>query len=251
MRRAILVVSLVVIPLVCSAQAPCDPELVHQTDPNDKDRYALREKDRCEGVYLQNVSGTVGDLLVASLTGASEGSWAWPAAGDLALRWHQFSAGDVHIQAFPLVPRKYFRLDVLPGAVASYEWNTDLVAKYLAPNQTGLVAWSITAISGHNERVYLPMAIGAPGAPSGPYRLTILPPVELEEVYLTVASAVPGEKPLQTHNPLRFGAYPANQKIEVNLPPLPKSGLYRVELVGDRTDRGSLATPPFLINHVQ
>ena len=39
MRRAILVASFIAIPLVCSAQAPCDLELVHQTDPKDNDRY--------------------------------------------------------------------------------------------------------------------------------------------------------------------------------------------------------------------
>jgi hypothetical protein len=73
----------------------------------------------------------------------------------------------------------------------------------------------------------------------------------LSEVYVTVASIESGDKPLWAHKPLKFGSYPANQKIEVDLPSLPKSGLYRIELVGDREDRGSVATPPFLINHVQ
>jgi hypothetical protein len=248
--RAILVASLTAIPLVCSAQTPCDLELVHQTDPKDNDRYMQREKDRCEGVYLQNVSSTIGDLLVASLTGSGR-SRQWPGGGGLALHWNQFSGGDVHIQALPLVPRKHFRLDVLTGAVTSYEWNTNLVAKYLTPDQIGLVAWTTSTVNGHGERVYLPIAVGASGPPSSPYRLTVLSPVELSEVYLTVANIVSGEMPLQVHTPLKFGLYPANQKIEVDVPPLPKSGLYRIELIGDRKGQGSVATPPFVINHVQ
>jgi hypothetical protein len=245
--RAILVASLAVIPLVCSAQVPCDLELVHQTDPKDNDRYMQREKDRCEGVYLENYASTVGDLLVASLT-TRERSRQWPAGGPLALRWNQFPGADVHLQAFPLVPRKHFRLDVRAGAVTSYEWNTNLVAKYLTPDQTGLVVWTTSTVNAHGE---LPIAVGPSGSPSGLYRLTLLPPVELSEVYLTVASIAPGEMPLRVHTPLKFGLYPANQKIDVDVPPLPKAGLYRVELIGDRKNQGSVATPPFLINHVQ
>ena len=251
MNRALLAASLFAISLVCSAQAPCDVELLHQADPNDKDRYSQREKDRCEGVYLQNVSSTVGQILVASVTATSGGPWQWPAGGRLALHWNQFSNGDVHIQAFPLVPQKHYRLDVLTRAVSTYEWNTDLVAKHLAPDQTGLVAWTIAAINGNSRRVYLPMRVGTVGATNGPYRLTLVPPAELSEVYVTVASVVSGENPLQVHKPLRYGFYPANRKIEVDLPPLPKSGLYRVELIGDRRNSGSVTTPPFLINHIQ
>lgn len=251
MNAATVAVTLSALSLVCSAQAPCDLELVRQTNPNDKDRYVQRDKDRCEGVYLQLVSGTVGELLVASLTAPSGGPMQWPAIGALTLRWNQFSGGDVHIQAFPLVPRKHFRLDVLRRAVASYDWNTNLVAKYLAPAEVGLVAWTIAPVNGRNQRVYLPLAVGSSGAPRGPYSVTLVPPADLSEVYLTVASIAPGERPLRMHAPLKFGSYRKDQKIEVDLPLLPRAGLYRVELVGDRKDQGSVATPPFLVNHGQ
>jgi hypothetical protein len=94
------------------------------------------------------------------------------------------------------------------------------------------------------------MALGS-GALKGPYRLTIVSQVELSEVFLTVASIAPREKPLRSNIPLRFGSYPANQKIEVDLPQLAKAGLYRVVLSGNRKDQGSVATPPFLINQSQ
>jgi hypothetical protein len=233
------------------AQAPCDLDLVSQTNIRDNDRYFQRYKDRCEGVYLQQVAGTIGDLLVASLTASDGGPTQWPESGALTLRWNQFSTGDVHIQAFPLVPRKHFRLDVLSAPSASYDWRTSLVAKYLAPVEVGVVAWTSSQINGRNQRVYLPIAVGPAGIPKGPYHLTLLPPVDLSEVYLTVASVAPGKRSFRNHTPLKFGSYPANQKIEVDIPPLPESGLYRVAVEGDRKDQGSVATPPLLINHRQ
>jgi hypothetical protein len=236
--------------LVCSAQTPCDSDLVRQTNPSDNDRYFQRDRDRCEGVYLQQVAGTVGELLVASITAPGQAPVLWPANRPLTLSWNPFPGGDVHIQAFPLVPRKHFRLDVVSGAVESYDWNTSLVAKYLTPAETGFVAWTLAQINGRKQRVYLPMSLGS-GPPKGPYRLTLVSPADLSEVYLTVASIASGERPLRTGVPLKFGSYPKNQKIEVDLPPLPKAGLYRVEVIGNRRDQGSVATPPFLINQSQ
>jgi hypothetical protein len=235
--------------LACIAQTPCDSDLI--TNLRDNDRYLQRGADRCEGVYLQQVAGTVGDILVASLTCPIGGLTHWPASGALTLRWNRFSGSDVHIQAFPVVPRKHFRLDVVKGSIDSYEWHTDLAEKYLAPAEAGLVVWTVTPINGRNQRVYLPLAIGSSGTPRGPYRLALVPPVELSEVYLTVASTASGTAPLLSKAPLKFGSYPANQKIAVELPPLPKAGLYRVEIVADRKDQGSVATQPFLLNHVQ
>jgi hypothetical protein len=251
MYSAVLAVSLSAVSLVCFAQAPCDLDLIRQTNPQDSDRYLARDKDRCEGVYLQQVSATVGELLVASLTASGGGPAQWPASGALALRWNQSSSGDVHIQAFPLVPRKHFRLDVLRGEATTYDWNTILVKRYLAPSETGLVAWTIAPVNGRKQRIYLPITVGSSEAPKGPYRLTLVPPVELSEVYLTVASVAPGDRPLRFHVPLKLGSRPANQRIDIDLPPLPKAGLYRVEVVGDRKDQGSVSTPPFLVNEVQ
>jgi hypothetical protein len=251
MNAVLIVGTFTAISLACSAQSPCDTELVVQTNPNDGDRYTQRDKDRCEGVYLQRVAGTVGNLLVASLSSAGGRLTQWPSTGKLTLRWNQFSGGPVHIQAFSLVPRKHFRLDVLSNGATSYDWNTNLAGKYLALSEAGVVAWTIAPVNGYNQRVYLPLSPVSGKAPKGPYALTIVPPVDLSELYLTVASIEPGAKALRMHAPLKYGSYRQDQKIDVDLPALPKTGLYRVELVGDRKDQGSVATPPFLVNHVQ
>jgi len=248
MKPTIVFLLLSAISQVCSAQTQCDLEVIRQADPKDRDHYFQRDKNRCEGVYLEQVAGTVGSLLVASLTGRRGVLAQWPVNGPLTFRWNQFASGEVHIQAFPVVPRKFFRLDVFERGAAEYAWNTDLVAKYLTPAEVGLVAWTLAPIDGRNQRVYLPIAVGS-GAPKGPYRVTLVSSVDLSELYITVASIAPGEKPLRVNAPLRFGSYPANQKIEVDLPPLPKAGLYRVEFVGDRRDQGSVAAPQFFVNH--
>jgi hypothetical protein len=228
---------------------PCNPDLLRQTNSKDQDRYSQREKDRCEGVYLEQVAGAVGDLLVASLTTAGKLPVQWPANGPLRLQWHSPVTGPVHIQAFPVVPRKYFRLDVVSDAGSSYDWNTGIISRYLTPSETGVVAWTTTQVNGRDQRIYLPLVVGASGTSAAAYRLTLVPPVDLSEIYFTFASTVPGEKPLRSRTPLRFGSYPADQRIDMDLPPVPKPGLYRVELIGDRKDQGSVFTPPFLVSY--
>jgi hypothetical protein len=161
MNSAILAGLLSAISLVWSAQTPCDLELLRQINSKDNDRYYQRDKDRCEGVYLQQVAATFGEMLVASLTASGRTPTQWPANAPLTLRWSQFADGDVHIQAFALVPRKHFRLDVIRGAVAFYDWSTSLVAKYLIPSETGLIAWTVAQVNNRNQRVYLPVAIGS------------------------------------------------------------------------------------------
>jgi hypothetical protein len=80
------------------------------------------------------------------------------------------------------------------------------------------------------------------------YRLILVSPVELSELYLTVANIASSSKPIKNGEPLKLASYPANQKIVVDLPAFPTTGLYRVELIGYRRDEGSVTTQPFLIN---
>jgi hypothetical protein len=245
MRAAIPVLFL--LSITCFAQ--CDPELTARTNPKNRDRYSQRG-DRCEGVYLEQVSGTIGDLLIASLTASRTRLSSWPSAGPLTLRWNPVAESDVHIQAFPIVPRKFFRLDVVKKFIKAYVWDTSLVEKYLAPAETGIVAWTSVAVNGAPARLYLPVAFGDV-SDLGLYRLTLISPIDLSEIYLTITSIVPSEKPVCTRVPQKFASYPADQKIEINLPQLPKPGRYRVEVIGDRKDLGSVGTPPFFIEYAR
>jgi len=221
----------------------CDARLFKQVEEKNPDRYMVRG-DRCEGLYLQPVSGTFGSLLVASLTAIGLGpQWKSPTP----LEWRPYAKDTVHVQAFPLRPRIYYRLDrEQPGGAGNYTWPTDIVRKYLSAADIGVVAWSEPVLEGHRQRIYLPVSVG-PGV-AKVYHLVVVSPVDLREVYLTIGAM--GEKsPLRLRAALKRGSYAANQRIEIDLPPLPRPGLYRVEISGDRRDAGSVTTPPFLIHH--
>jgi hypothetical protein len=74
----------------------------------------------------------------------------------------------------------------------------------------------------------------------------VLPPVAISEAYVTVAGTIPGEKPIIQRKPLGMGSYLEHQRIEINIPALPHSGLYSVEVTGT-AEVGSVTTSPFLI----
>ncbi len=225
-------------------EGPCDSELLRQVNRKDDDRYRVRG-DRCEGLYNEQVGGSFGNLLVASLTAGGIPANAWPPTKPVTVQCRYKEPVDVHIQAFPLQPRTYYRLDAVKrGSEIAFQWDTEVVAKYLKPANVGLVAWASTMVDGRRQRVYLPVRAAAEG---GPIQLIVVAPVDLREVYLTLTSTVAGEKPLKLRTPLRGGSYLANQRIEIELPPMPREGFYRVEVSGDRKDMGSVTTAPFLI----
>jgi hypothetical protein len=226
-----------------TSKTMCDADLIRQANPRDVDRYMDRG-GRCEGLYAEEVSLT-GNLIVASLTTGPVTSNSWPGK-PLTVRCRYKQTADVHIQAFLLQPRPFYRLDALQrGAVISWNWDTEVIAKYAKPSNVGLVAWTSTLIDGLTQRVYLPISDSLAG-PGGPIKLIILPPVAISEAYVTIESTTPGDKPLRQRAPVGKGSYLRNQRIEIDLPPLPHEGLYRVEVTG-RDDTGSVSAPAFLI----
>ena len=237
--------SLALFALTALAQPPstsCDPDLLRQTSPGDPDRYKDRG-NRCEGLYAEQVSYT-GNLLVASLTSGVGTPTAWTAK-PLTLQCKYKTPSDIHLQAFLLQPRPFYRLDVVQRAAdLSWNWNTEVIARYARPVNVGVVAWTIAVIDGRPQRIYLP--VRNPANPAGLLKLIVLPPVPVTEAYLTVASTTPGEKPLRNQTPLGKGSYQKNERIEIDLPPLPHEGLYSVEVAG-RSGTGSVFAPPFLI----
>jgi hypothetical protein len=225
-------------------KAPCDTDLLRETNPRDADRYRDRG-GRCEGLYAEQVSGTFGNLLVASLTAGNATPGAWTAR-PLTVQCQYKEPAEVHIQAFPLQPRTFYRLDAVErGSTISYNWDTEVIARYLKPTNVGLVAWTFAMVDGRTQRVYLPVRNPTVAA-TGPMKLIVLPPVDVSEAYVTIASTTAGEKPLRQQTPVGKGPYLANQRIEIDIPVLPHEGLYRVEVRGTG-DIGSVTTPPFLI----
>jgi hypothetical protein len=221
----------------------CDPDLIRHTNPNNVDRYKQRG-DRCEGLYAEQVNLT-GNLLVASLTMGPVMPPAF-AGQPLTVLCRYKEPADVHIRAFLLQPRPFYRLDVVQrGSVISWNWDTEVIARYAKPANVGLVAWTSAFVDGRTQRVYLPVRGPAAGT-NGPMKLIVLPPVAVSEAYVTIAGTAPGEKPLRQQAPVGKGSYLKNQRIEIDIPALPHEGLYRVDVTG-RSDVGSVSAPPFLI----
>ncbi len=156
-------------------------------------------------------------------------------------RWRPVVSGQQHLPVPGPPPHDH-------GPGSFYDWNTTLAQRYLGLAETGLVAWTTALVNGRDQRVYLPLSVASASVTKGPYRLAVVPPVDLSEVFLTVVSTTPGAIPIQNEVPLRYGSYPKDQKIDVDLPALPAAGLYRVILKGNRRDQGSVQTPPFLIS---
>ena len=221
----------------------CDADLVRQTNPRDVDRYMDRG-GRCEGLYAEQVSLT-GNLLVASLTTGSVTPEVWTGQPLRVLCRYRETA-DVHIQAFLLQPRPFYRLDVIQrGSSISWAWNTEVIARYGKSVNVGIVAWTSALIDGQSQRIYLPVR-GTATRSSGSMKLIMLPPVAVSEAYVTIASTRPGEKPLRHQTPVGKGSYLRNERIEIEVPPLPHEGLYRIDVNG-RSEIGSVSAPEFFI----
>jgi len=221
----------------------CDADLIGHTNPKDVDRYMDRG-DRCEGLYAEQVSLT-GNLLVASLTAGRVTPTAWTGQ-PLTLQCRYKEVADVHIQAFLLQPRPFYRVDAVQrGSAISWNWDTEVISRYAKPANVGLVAWISATVDGQTQRIYLPISSSAAG-PQAPMKLVLLPPVAVSEAYVTIAATGPGEKPLRQQAPVGRGSYLKNQRIEIDLPPLPHEGLYRIDVIG-RGDVGGVSAPTFFI----
>lgn len=242
MHRAILAIA-AALPLF-SQGAPCDPELEGRVNAKDDDRY-MKRGNRCEGVYRDPVNADNGRLWVASFTTERASSPPWPAT--LALQWPRYENSGVTLQAYSLRPQLFYRLDApLPGNAGPFQWSTGMVAKYLPPGEVGLVAWTTTtAVRNRPERVYLPLSTSAKLTP--PYKLIMVSTVDVTSVSLLVSPV--GEKPIRERQRLPVGPLMRGQPFPVTLPTLPRAGLYRVEVVAQARNQGSVISPPFLIYH--
>ena len=223
---------------------PCDAALKGKDDRANGYR---QRNDRCEGIFIQEVSAT-GNLLVASLTATMEGFK--PEGGKpLALEWKAPGASKVNLRAYSLRPRLYYRMDtVQDGASARYQWPPAILATYaLKPTEVGLVAWTAMSVGSQRlEPVYVPLAVRDTNNGAWPptQRLVVVPPADLKEIYLTVspidARGAPG-KPLRD-GPVGYGYYPAGGAVKITIDAFPSPGIYLVQLAAERKDGASVVS---------
>jgi hypothetical protein len=226
----------------------CDPSLlVPITNPYG---YRLRG-DRCEGVYIQEVAGA--PLLIASWT-ASFQDYNLDSRQPLAVEWEAPSGtGTIQLRAQGLRRRLYYRMDsVRPSGSSSFEWPIDLLAGIGIPKRDlGVFGVTRVPVGTTEHEVYLPLGISQGGKPrrSGSYRLTLLPGVELSEVFISLISGSDDVgRIVKDAETVGYGYYPAERPLEIPISNLPASGFYHLE-VGATVKGGGSATTELWFYH--
>lgn len=213
-----------------SAQSNCDPKLKQITDS----ALGYRERGgRCEGLYIENVGLT--PLLIASLTESFE-KYDASNAKPLYVEWNPPpGSAQIQLRAQGLNPRLYYRMDTTqPAGSNSYTWPSDVLASLgLQKNDIGVAGRYPV---GQTERyVYVPLRLSQTqrGVRNRGYMLALLPGMELQEVFITLALTGPDGKPktyLKNREKLGYGFYPADRRIDVPISGLTTPGTYYLHL---------------------
>jgi hypothetical protein len=198
---------------------------------NDPYGYRVRG-DRCEGVYIKDLSASLRLVSFISEFGDFD-----PSASPLRLEWKATpSAGEIHLRANALRPRLYYEMDsIRPAGSSSYEWETSLLAAFgITRSELGIVAWTSQRIADHDRQVYLPLIVNRSKSEKKMVaRVVVESGVELRELYVSLSLLnTDGSRRavLRKDQPLKTGYYPAEESIEISLPELKESGTYLLEL---------------------
>jgi hypothetical protein len=218
----------------------CDRNLRQTSDHATS--YRLRG-DRCEGLYIRNVSQ---ETYLASFTESFE-QFDISGAKSLKLQWTAPSEGPVQLRANSLRQRFYYRMDShRPVGNTSYQWSTDVLALLgVGKKDLGVVAWMPNLVAGKD--VYLPISVtqGAGAGAARNYQVVLFPGEELTEVFVSIAllqqDGRPGP-PIQKDKPLRYGYYPAERAISFNLLGLTTPGIHQLRIGATLRSGGSWTT---------
>jgi hypothetical protein len=236
----------VMLALLCSPSAmgvatTCDPDLRPPLDTP----YAYRQRgDVCEGLYARDVGGR--PLVVVALTSSVE-EFIAADGSDLVLNWTPVADQPTYIRADALRPNLYYRMDAVVAAPGrELRWSPTLLkALDLTRGEIGIVAWTLHSVGTQMRAVLTPVRLRQKQADevSAAWHLVVLPAVEMDEVYFTVTPVdAPGvEQPLVEDHALGRSYYPADRPVQIELPSLPGSGIYRVD-VAARVRAGGSAT---------
>jgi hypothetical protein len=205
--------------------------------------YRLRG-DRCEGVYIQDVGATT--LRVVSFTEAYE---AFDPSLDqpLVVEWAPAANAAVHIRAQSLRSRLYYRMDSERSAgSSSFTWPADVrTALRLERPDLGVLAWTTRRIGSVDRTVFEPLRIRQRAASTpGPYRLVVVPGVQVNEIFISVAPLKPNGDPgayVVDKRPAELGYYPAGRPAAITLQTPSAAGVYRLDLGATLTQGGTSA----------
>ena len=245
MRRAICVLLVLSwLPREELAGQTCDPAL--KVRPNDPLGYRVRG-DRCEGMFVEEVSGTIS---VASVHFPRRNFQPQPGT-PVHFAWSLPPSSEVRIQAASLLPKVFFRMDaVRPAGSTTYDWPTDFVNTVkLRLADIGLLSWANVEIGGEAQRVYSPVSVQDR---SGEVEVVLVPEAQLEEVYYSVVK-IDGrgrsEGTVVADRPLKLGFYPAGQPLTIQLPALEAKRVYRLEVAARLKSGGAINRDVYVVNY--
>jgi hypothetical protein len=229
-------------PVSPTAQDPCDPALPRI--PGDPNGYRFRG-DRCEGIYIREVSGNT-TLLVGSFTEAV-GEFAPSASGHLKISWAPLVGSVLRLRAQAFRHRLHYRMDAIRSANdTSYLWPSSILAVFnLTKSELGILGATSRRVGTTVRDVFVPLRIGEGTQLLAPRRqLVVVPGEQLKEVFVSlkqIAADGTSETRLRQEEPLGKSYYPAGKPIEITLPELVHPGTYRLEL-GATLSRGGSST---------
>jgi hypothetical protein len=255
--RGFALASTTALPLPCvvfAQSGACDPGLHASTGHplHYQARGSAQEQtDRCEGIYIQDVSGAT--LLVVSLT-AAFADFDLESEAPLQVEWAAADSDVVHLRAYPLRHKIYYRMDTERAAgTKSYIWPTAVLAALgLSRPDVGVVGWTRRLVGQTMRDVFLPLHISQTGVPpANGYQVVLLPGRELVEVYVTLATVGADGAPADSVRDgvaLEYGYYPAGRGIVIPLTGMEEPGLYYLEL-GATLRGGGVATTELWFLH--
>jgi len=134
----------------------------------------------------------------------------------------------------------------------SYIWPTDVLsALNISRHDAGIVGVTEAEIAGDRREVYLPLRVSQDNksARSSSYSLTLLPGIEMKEVFLTLTGPS-GDRPskIKDGEAVGFGYYPAERPIEIPVAGLRSRGFYHLE-IGATIRSGGVAAIEFWFYH--
>jgi hypothetical protein len=225
-------------------QSICDPALKEIIDS--PRGYHLRG-DRCEGIYVKDVGGTV--LQVVALIESFD-DFEHASNNPLIIQWVQWDksmgANPVRLRAEGLRRRSYYRMDtVRPADSVSFTWPSDVLsAEKLERQDVGVTAATQATVGGVERNMYLPVRISqhANASRTDNYKLFVMPGVELEEVYISLGPVGSRARPqvyIKNNEPLHFGYYPSGRAVMITVPELTVSGVYYIQVGAQLRGGGS------------
>lgn len=228
--------------------SPCDPSLVQPaTNPYG---YHLRG-DRCEGIYVQQVGGE--PLAVVSWT-RSFADYDLKSNRPLKMRWETASgAAPVRLRAQGLRRRLYYRMDAVqsPGSDL-FTWPLDIVSTLgISRHDAGIVGLTEADIEGRRREIYLPLRVSQDNKPipDTSYSLTLLPGIEMKELFLTLTGPSGGRPAkIKDGEAVGYGYYPAERPIEIAISGLRGRGFYHLE-IGATLQTGGASAIDFWFYH--